>query len=121
MSSRPRNKPLRVVVKRVNVPPVVEEIPDGYAAVQQIIGGTFDCLFWDERSCLYVNDEGLIKNLPGNIVAPKQMVPMTVDGTLRGNLLAIGYSDRTGDSRSLTNDQVNFFMDLFHSHQLRSL
>jgi hypothetical protein len=112
-------KRFRIVVKRVNQLPVIEEVEDDFEAIQQIVGGHFECLKWDDRSYIFLNDEGFIKNLPRNIVAPEKFVPMTTDATLRGDIFAIGYSDQTGESRSLNIPQIAFFMKLFREHHLR--
>ncbi len=116
---------IRIVVKHVGKPPEVAEIKNHFRAMQAIVGGLFEIVSYDiagneptRETAIMVNEEGLLKDLPPNITAPAELVPLTADGCFRGPIFATAINSRTGDNVSLTDEEVAHFLALFTTYGL---
>lgn len=61
------DKKLTVIICEPNEPPRVEHVKDRLEVWQDIVGGMIDVIYpHDDDSCIILNDEGKIVNLPMN-------------------------------------------------------
>lgn len=88
---------LTVIIKRAGKAPEVAEIENNLRAFQTIVGGYVEAVQKADGSVIWCNDEGLIANLPPNVM---------VDGHGFYGDLVIGAVDRRGENVSLTDAQV---------------
>lgn len=96
---------VRVVVVPVEGPARVEEIPDSLEAMQAIVGGYVELVRLENGLELWVNEEGLLEELPPNryasylarhpIVGPAFVSRSTPDGDL-ANLKPSDVADLVG-------------------------
>lgn len=93
-----------------------ENVTDSLAALQTIVDGWVEPFFTLPSPCGsgsitgYVNEEGFVIGLPinfGVVHSPDYIVP------LAGNAVIVGLDDETGESRSLTLEEVNVIMRLW--------
>lgn len=99
-------KTIRVVTKLPNEEAKVEEIDGGYRAVSDFCGGMIDMVDHpkDERMSIICNDEFLVNGMEPNIVVPER------EQVFCGPLIFCGYDPETGDSVSLSDEQVRAAM-----------
>lgn len=96
-------KKIKVLIKEPDKEPYVKEIEDTLEAKQEIVGGLIElvripCL---KNVDLYVNEEFLIEQLPGNFWVGEY------ENCMCGNCLFIGYDDKEDEYVDLTDKQIN--------------
>jgi hypothetical protein len=91
--SEKTKKPISVLYVPLGQDPQVREIPNDYDALMELVGGSFEGYSITERLTLYVNGNGLLKQLPYNRAG------------MVGNI-AIGKHSSAGISLSLTDKDV---------------
>lgn len=101
-------KVLRVLFFPLNAPAEVREIGPGHQSVSELLGGAlFERVRVSPRTHLYVDEQGVIKGLPPNVIAP------TYPSPLYGPAVLIGEApDDFGelDCASLTDEEISWGM-----------
>ena len=95
------NSKIRVLIKRVDKPPVVEEINNDLKALQQIVEGRIEMVLhpdFPQGVGLICNEDGKYKNLASNIFWGEHDV-------ICGNFVIMAH-DKKGDGISLTDKQI---------------
>lgn len=92
------------------------------ADLQRRVGGyiePFNLLF--ENVTLYVNEEGQYQCEPNRLIVATQymadnlrIAPLSPGAILYGNIIAVGRDPRTGNDRSLTEDETKLVRGYFH-------
>jgi hypothetical protein len=108
-------------VRRINI----KETSNGdidLADLQSRVGGyiePFNMLF--ENVTLYVNEDGMHQCEPNRLIVATQYMadnlhiePLSPVTVLYGNILAVGHDPKTGDDRSLTEDETKLVRGYFH-------
>lgn len=92
---------IRVIVCRVGCDAVVEEIEPTLAAMQTLVGGYIERLILDEKTDLWCNEEGLLKELPYNRnIAGHRIV---------GDFFLASH-DNEGETTTLTDAQIETWL-----------
>lgn len=93
---------IRVVIKEVDKPCEVKEIPYGYKSFQQYVQGLYEIVEMPNHKNIDIacNEEYLLNGMKANLVLPEH------DNVLGGPLIFIGYEPKEGDSISLTDKQI---------------
>lgn len=104
---------MRVVVKEPKQSSVVKQIDPGFKSLQKVIGGYFETalrghrFFGDDDLIVYVDEEGLLKNLPLNFFR------LTDNAPIVGVAVAMKVN-REGDDVSMTEaeaEKVQRYLD----------
>ena len=95
-------KMIKVLVKEPNKEPYTTEIEDELEPKQAIVGGLIECIeFPDLRGVdIYVNEEGLLDQLPGNFWLPHYQ------DCVKGTCFMVGFDAETGDCVDITDNQI---------------
>jgi hypothetical protein len=110
-------KDIRVIVKNPYEKAYVTTIKDDYKTITGIVHGVIDVTEFPgmENVDIFVNDEGKIIQMPGNFWLPNY-VDHEYDDCVCGPCYIAGYDPDTGDSISLTDEQIDKcmkFIDYF--------
>ncbi len=99
-------KVIKVVTKLPNEEAKVEEISNDYSTVSNFCKGMIDMVDHpkDQGISIICNDEFLFNGMEPNIVVPER------EEVFCGPLIFCGYDPETGDSISLTDEQVDTAM-----------
>lgn len=95
---------IQVMVKNVGEPPKVETIESDYKAMQAVVGGLFDCVRLPNNIDMWVNDEGLILDLPLNL---RMYYQGELYNMICGNAFFASTNDE-GDTVALNDEQIEF-------------
>ena len=95
-------KMIKILVKEPNKEPYIKEIEDELEPKQEIVGGLIECIeFPDLRGVdIYVNEEGLLDELPGNFWLPHYQ------DCVKGTCFMVGFDAETGDCVDITDNQI---------------
>ena len=95
-------KKIKLMIKEPGKPAYVAEVDDTTNKMQEIVGGLIDCVEMPgaENVDIFFDDEGLIKQKPGNIWLAG------TDNCIEGTIFFVGFEEETGDSISLTDKQI---------------
>ena len=97
-----------------------------------LVGGTFDMIDWaftDQNIDLVINDEGKFTCSPNRAIYSdkegigwdnKPIHKGDVLDIIFGDFIAIGFDPETGDSRSLTDDEIKLVRDRFGENTILS-
>lgn len=103
-----QNSKLRVVIKRVNEPPVEAEIPNTYETLRDIVGGYIESVVIGSNVHFWCNEEGKLRNLPPNFILQTDCGSETIVG----DVVFCGFDDE-GNEVSLTDVEVAAIMASF--------
>ena len=92
---------MRVIVKKPDQPPTVEDIATGLESSQAVVGGLIDVVSLAEGLDLVVNDEGAIRAMPLNLLIAGEVEPIPICGAV----FFVGV-DEEGTFHGLTDEQV---------------
>lgn len=95
---------LRVIIVEPNTFPRVSIIENSLESMQSVVGGYIESIFLDEKTCLIDNSEGKLLGLEPN----RRLFSDIIVGTF----IIVGADDQ-GEFVSLTDHQVNIYMDKF--------
>ena len=109
-------KMIKILVKEPNKEPYIKEIEDELEPKQEIVGGLIECIeFPDLRGVdIYVNEEGLLDQMPGNFWLPHYQ------DCVKGTCFMVGFDAETGDCVDITDNQIKHcekFIKTFESPQ----
>ncbi len=106
---------IRVVVKDVNQPCEVREIDNGYKTFQGIVQGLFQITQMPNRDDIDIacNEEYLFNGMDANLVVPEHQ------NVLGGPLIFMGFNPDTGDSISLTDEQIATVQEFVSTHEVQ--
>lgn len=107
---------ITVVRVQVGADPVVVEIEKGLKSMQREVEGYIECVRFPDGIDLWVNEEGLLEDLPPNFTILREWVGGRHQQTIVGNGFFAGVNDE-GESSSLTKEQQQFVMDLFKNNR----
>ncbi len=98
-----------------------EQIEDELEVYQKFVDGCIECVRINERLVMVVNDEGLIRELPENIIASCLYWSITDKPTtpICGNAILVGYRPEDGSFGNIPPAAVFSVLDL--SRKLRVL
>ena len=93
---------VRVLIKEPGKEPYEKVIEDKLSVFQGIVGGCLECVEMPgvRNVDLYVNEEGILNKLPGNFWLPEYK------DCVCGTVYMAGFDPDTGDSVSLTDNQI---------------
>jgi hypothetical protein len=93
---------IKVIHKKVGEQAVITEMEHSLENMQKMVGGTLDSVFLPQKIVMWVDDEGLLKESPINLVT-------YVEGYqvhhIAGDVLFTGIDDE-GETISLTDEQI---------------
>lgn len=110
-------KKIRVVTKLPDEDAKEELMENGYFTISEFCKGLIDIapLPTDERVTIICNDEFLLNGMKPNIVTPE------TEGVICGPIVICGYDPETGDSISLTDEQVTKALDYCQRNNLHHM
>jgi hypothetical protein len=97
------NTHIRAVVKNPGEPAVEKMIDADLESLQRLVGGYIECVSVGKGVDMFVNEEGLLIDLPLNKVVSGH--------TLVGTIVAISCDDE-GESIGLNDEQLSYAMTL---------
>lgn len=105
---------IRVVIKEVDKPAEIKEIPNDYKEFQQTVGGLIDMtpLPGHDDIDIICNDEYLYNGSMANVMMPER------DNVLCGNVIFAGFNEEDGSTVSLTDEQVKSVMDYIDKNKV---
>ena len=108
---------IKVVVKEVNKPCEVKEIDNDYKAFQGVVQGLYEITKMPNREDIDIacNEEYLYNGMDANLIVPEQ------ENVLGGPLIFMSYNAETGDSCSLTDEQITAVQGFVKTHEVRHL
>lgn len=108
---------MKVIVKYPNKDAEVKEIGDDYEELSTICEGLIDVVSLPTDSSIDIicNDEFLYNGMEANIVMPE------TEGILAGPLVFAGYDPYTGDTISLTDEQIVTAMRYINRNKLHNM
>lgn len=108
---------IRVVIKEVDKPCEVKEIPYGYKSFQQYVQGLYEIVEMPNHKNIDIacNEEYLLNGMKANLVLPEH------DNILGGPLIFIGYEPKEGDSISLTDKQIEEVKEFVRTHEVQNI
>ena len=81
----------------------IEIVPNtGLACLQEAVGGLIEAVRLGNDAIMYINEEGLLHDLPHNDVATEmyhQFYPAILRPTIVGNVIIVGVDPETGEER----------------------
>ncbi len=99
-------KRLKAVVKKPGEAPYITEIDEGLEALQKQVGGLIECVYELEKENIniWINEEGKILELDPNFII--------YQGTdfIVGPAVFLGFAPETGETISLTEEQISKVM-----------
>lgn len=96
---------LRILVVEPQKEPYVSFVRDDYRAFQQIVGGNFECLYPDEDTVLFCNEEAKLIGLEGN--------RRLDNGDIIAGTFFLTGDNHKGDCLSLTDKQIEKYTARF--------
>lgn len=110
-------KKIRVVTKLPDEDAKEELMENGYFTISEFCKGLIDIapLPTDESITIICNDEFLLNGMKPNIVTPE------TEGVICGPIVICGYDPETGDSISLTDEQVTKALDYCQRNNLHNM
>lgn len=108
---------IRVVIKEPNKEPEVREIINSYRNISDICGGLIDFTYLptDESVDVILNDSSLMNGMEPNLVVPK------VEGVWAGPLIFASNNPETGETASLSDEQVKKVLKYIERNQVFSM
>lgn len=108
---------IRVVIKEVDKPCEVKEIPYGYKSFQQYVQGLYEIVEMPNHKNIDIacNEEYLLNGMKANLVLPEQ------NNVLGGPLIFMGYEPLEGDSISLTDKQIEEVKEFVRTHEVQNM
>ena len=109
---------LRVLIVEPGKAPYEKEIPSGFAAMQNIVGGLIQALYpFEEPVALICNDEGKLLGLPMNRALRERHTGKPYD-IVCGTFLLCGAPPDEEDFISLTDEQLRNYKAVFAKPEL---
>ena len=96
---------IRVLIVEPDKEPYEAMIKNNFMSYQRLVGGLIDCTYIDDKSVIYVNDEGKITGLPGNRKLD--------NGDIIAGTFVITGDSNDGESTSLTSEQIDEYTARF--------
>lgn len=108
---------IRVVIKEVDKPCEVKEIPYGYKSFQQYVQGLYEIVEMPNHKNIDIacNEEYLLNGMKANLVLPEQ------NNVLGGPLIFMGYEPKEGDCISLTDKQIEEVKEFVRTHEVQNM
>jgi len=101
MTTHPARTALLIRANGVGVEKI-DIVPNtGLASLQEAVGGFIEAIHLGD-AIMYINEEGLLHDLPHNDVATKiyhQFYPSILRPTIVGNVIIVGFDPETGEER----------------------
>ena len=110
------NKKIRVLIKKPKEEAYIAEIDDELETLNEIVGGIITCTTLPGRDDIdiYSNDEALNLNLEGNI-----WLASSIANCICGTCFFVGHNCRTGESVSLTDEQIEKCKEYIKTFQIK--
>lgn len=99
-----KNRKIKIVISEPGKMPEVKEIEHTLEAMQSIVGGYVECIALPHNIDVWLNEEGLLMNLPFNRYVGGVPVVGTIFAASRNN---------AGDTLSLSDKQITSVMQMF--------
>ena len=96
---------IRVLIVEPNKEPYEVMIKNDFTSYQRLVGGLIDCAYIDDKSVIYLNDEGKLIGLPGN--------RKLENGDIIAGTFVITGDSSNGESTSLTSEQIEEYTAKF--------
>lgn len=112
-----KNK-IRVILKEENKKPEVKEIDNQIGFIQKYVGGLIDMTSMpnmDGKVDIICNDNFLNDGSKPNVMIPEY------NHVMGGNLIFCGYNPETGDSISLTDEQIEKVMKYIDKNKVENM
>ena len=103
-SQVPEEKLLRILVVEPHKEPYVSEVRDDYRAYQKIVGGNFECIYPDEDTIIFCNEEAKLIGLEGN----RKIGSDIIAGTF-----FLAKDNHEGGTISLSDEQIEKYTSRF--------
>lgn len=101
---------IKVIICEPNEPPRIEQVPNTLETWQDLVGGFIDIIHpHADDTCIILNDEGKIYNLPMNRTITDE-TGAAVD-VICGTFIILG--DNGEDFRSLTDEETDTYMEKY--------
>ncbi|QFG05384.1 hypothetical protein 055SW001_73 [Bacillus phage 055SW001] len=94
---------MKAILKKVGEEPKVIDIEEGNEPLQKLVGGWIEGVRVAADIYMWVNEEGIIKNLPLNTITHKGEIEVS---RLYGDIVVTGFDQYTRDNKSLTSIQT---------------
>ncbi|QFG05740.1 hypothetical protein 035JT001_73 [Bacillus phage 035JT001] len=94
---------MKAILKKVGEEPKVIEIEEGNEPLQELVGGWIEGVRVAADIYMWVNDSGLLKNLPLNTITYQGALAVN---HLHGDIVITGFNQHTRDNEGLTEKQV---------------
>lgn len=95
---------IRIIVVEPHKEPYLANIPDDYKTFQKIVNGTFECLYPEQDTIIFCNDEAKLIGLEGN-----RKIGVDI---IAGTFFVAG-DDHEGETISLTDEQIEKYSERF--------
>jgi hypothetical protein len=95
---------IRVLVVEPHKEPYIANMTDDYKAFQKIVGGTFECIYPDNDTIIYCNDEAKLIGLEGN---------RKINFDIIAGTFFIAGDNHEGETISLTDEQIEKYSERF--------
>ena len=107
-------QPLRILYKAPQKEPVIMEVENNLETLQELVGGFIECVQMPNIKGvdLYVNEEGLIHQLPGNFWLPEY------EDCVKGACFMVAYNARSGKNYSITDKQIKECLKYIKEYEL---
>lgn len=102
---------IKVLIVEPNKEPALHLIKNDLETLQEIVDGLIQIVSLPNGIDIILNEEGKIMGLPFNRVLPKEF--FETDDILCGNLILAGLNEETGETISLTDEQIENAMEIF--------
>lgn len=99
---------MKIVLKKVNQDPEVMEIAPNLKVYQNLVGGLIDCMDIENDISIVFDDEGKLKGKDINLIVSKG----AWTDFIVGDLFFIGIDKEEGEFVSLTDEQIEYIMDI---------
>jgi hypothetical protein len=103
-SQVPKENLLRILVVEPHKEPYVSGVQDDYRAFQKVLGGNFECIYPDEDTIIFCNEEAKLIGLEGN---------RKVDFDIIAGTFFLARDNHEGETISLTDAQIEKYTARF--------
>ena len=102
---------IKVLIVEPNKEPILHLIKNDLDTLQEIVGGLIEIVSLPNGIDIILNEEGKITGLPFNRMLPKEF--FETEDVLCGNLILASCNEETGETISLTDEQIEKDKEIF--------
>ena len=100
-----KDKLIKVLIVEPHKEPYVSEVQNDFRAIQEAVGGNFECIYPDEDTIIFCNEEAKLIGLEGNRKVGSDIIA--------GTFFLAG-DNHTGGTISLTDEQIEKYSARFY-------